>query len=178
MRLRNGLIAISMFVALPAFAANVHLKPPNSEPTFNDLGLVLQASAGLAGLGGDDLLISLTAEANVTATCTNPSGATQPPGQNPAPITVTGSQPIPASQIKNGSLTFTVRTASPTTPISGAPDCPNPKWSESILDLAFTSATITVEQPPGTTVLTIDCLFSSPTLNGAVPAANVTCTSS
>jgi hypothetical protein len=35
-----------------AYAANVHLKPPNSSPAFTDLGLTLRTSAALAGLGG------------------------------------------------------------------------------------------------------------------------------
>jgi hypothetical protein len=62
--------------------------------------------------------------------------------------------------------------------IAGAPDCPNPTWTELIEDLALTSATITVEQPPGTVVLTVTCQFGSPTANGAVPGGNVTCTQS
>jgi len=45
-------------------------------------------------------------------------------------------------------------------------------------DLAFTDATITVEQPAGTTVLTVSCTFSSPTSNGDVPGSHVSCTSS
>lgn len=44
--------------------------------------------------------------------------------------------------------------------------------------MAFTSATITVEQPPGTTVLTVTCTFASPTTDGAVSARDVSCTSS
>jgi len=44
--------------------------------------------------------------------------------------------------------------------------------------MAFTSATITVDQPAGTLVLTVACTFSSATTNGAVPAGNVNCMSS
>jgi hypothetical protein len=163
--------------ALVAFAASVHLKPPNRNPTFTDNGLTLEASGELAGLGNGDVLVILSATANVTATCTNPSGANQPPGQNPAPITVTGAEPIPESEIKNGTTPFDVETDEPVTPIPGAPDCPNPNWTENIEDLAFTSATITVQQPPGTTVLTVSCTFSEPTDDGPVPNANVSCVS-
>jgi hypothetical protein len=48
---------------------------------------------------------------------------------------------------------------------------------ENIIDVAFTSATITVAQPPGTLVLTVTCTFATPTSNGAVPGSNVSCTS-
>ena len=156
-------------------AASVHLKGgANSEPTFIDNGLSLTSNGALAGLGNEDLVVTLSATANVTANCTN-HGGNQPPGQNPAPITVTGSQSIPASEIKNGNVSFSVTTNGPTTPIPGAPDCPNPNWSENIEDLAFTSATITVEQPAGTVVLTVSCTFSAPTSNGAVSKQNVVC---
>ena len=156
-------------------AASVHLKGgANSQPTFVDNGLSLTTNGALSGLGNVDLLVTLNATANVTANCTN-HGGNLPPGQNPAPITVTGSQSIPASEIKNGNVSFSVTTNGPTTPIPGAPDCPNPNWSENITDLAFTSATITVEQPAGTVVLTVACTFSAPTANGAVSKQSVVC---
>ena len=164
--------------ASAATASSVHLKGGrNAEPAFTDLGLSLAASGDLAGLGNGDVLVTLTAEADVTSTCTN-QGGNQAPGQNPAPITVTGSQAIPAAEIKNGNTPFSVVTVAPDPIIAGAPDCPNPNWVEAIEDLAFTSAVITVEQPPGTTVLTVTCSISPASSDGSVPGAAVSCTQS
>ena len=169
------LVLTFALVASTALAANVHLKGgKNATPAFYDGGLYLQASGELAGLGYEDVLVTLTAQADVTSTCTN-QGGNQAPGQNPAPITVSGSQAIPKEELKNGNTPFLVMTEMPLTPIPGAPDCPNPNWSEDITDLSFTSATITVEQPAGTTVLTVMCSFSMPTADGAVPKAMVSC---
>ena len=174
-----GIIAVVSLLlvavmATVATAANVHFKRPL--PQFTDQGLVLNAAGALAGLGNQDVLITLTATADPTTTCTN-QGGNQAPGQNPGEVTVTGSESFPATEIKNGNVTFNVRTARPVSPIPGAPDCPNPQWTETITDVAFTSATITVEQPAGTVVLTVSCTFSSPTRNGTVSSRNVTCSS-
>lgn len=170
-----GVLAVS----LTGSAANVHLKGgPKAQPSFYDHGLTLSSTASIAGLGNEDVVVTLTATGQPTATCTNPAGATQPPGQNPAEVTLTGSESIPKEQVKNGNLTVTVTTDAPQTPIPGAPGCPNPQWTEDITDIAFTSATLVVEQPAGTTVLTVSCTFSPATSDGSVPPKNVTCTSS
>lgn len=164
-----------------ALAANPHLKGRNPV-SFTDGGQVLTARVSYAGLGNFDSLQVLTATGNVTSTCTNPAGATQPPGQNPAPITTAGATPVDADDIKNGNVTIATTTDPPVSPIPGAPDCPNPHWTEAITGVAFTSATIKLFQDQTaaagyeTLVLTVTCTFGSPTTDGAVPSSNFTCT--
>jgi len=171
--------AAALLYAASVYAASVHLKPPNRNPDFVDQGITLNVMGNLAGLGGGDVVIDMTAQADATAVCINPgTGEQRPPGQNPAPATVGGQTVIPQNQIKNGNVSFTVTTTAPTTPVPGAPDCPNANWREVITDLAFTSATITVKQPAPTVVLTVTCTFSPPTGNGGVPPGDVSCTSS
>lgn len=172
---RIGLSLALILLGVTLLANSVHLKGgANAQPSFNDLGLALEAAASLAGLGNGDVLVTLAATANVTATCTN-QGGNAAPGQNPAPISVSGSQAIPEEAIKNGTTPFDVVTIAPVAIIPGAPDCANPNWTEAITDLSFTSATITVEQPPGTRVLSVGCTFTPATTNGAVPGATVAC---
>lgn len=167
-----------MLASTVTLAASPHLKGgPNAEPAFTDLGLPLRVIGSLAGLGNENLVVTVVATGDVTSTCTSPGG-NQAPGQNPAEVDVSGTQSIPAPEIKNGNVTFTVTTEAPESPIPGAPGCPNPNWTQEITDVAYTSATITVEQPAGTTVLTITCTFDPPTSDGPVSAADVSCTQS
>jgi hypothetical protein len=174
-----GTLILLLSLLVPAVLANsVHLKGgKNAEPAFTDNTLTLTAAGALSGLGNGDVLISIDATAFPTAVCINPgSGEHQPPGQNPAEAAVSGSQFIPEDELtKNGNLDFGVTTDPPETPIPGAPDCPNPNWTEEITDMAFTGAVITVEQPIGTVVLTVSCNLDPATANGAVDKQDVTC---
>ena len=175
-----AVLAVLVIGTGTALSASVHLKGgANAEPAFTDGGLFLSAAGELAGLGGGDVVVSLAATGNPIADCVNPgSGEHRPPGQQPAEVTLTGTQRIPEAEIKNGNTPFDVATTSPETPVPGAPGCPNSNWIENITDVAFTSAVITVEQPPGTVVLTVTCTFSPATSNGPVPGSTVSCTSS
>lgn len=173
MKIRHLAIAV-MLLASTALAANVHLKGgAKAEPSFVDGGITLSTAGALAGLGNGDVLITLDGTADVMSTCTN-KGGNQAPGQNPAEVDVSGAQSIPASEVKNGNVAFNVTTVAPVTPIPGAPGCPNKNWSQTIDDLSFTSATITVEQG-GVVVLVVDCTFDVPTVDGAVDSADVVC---
>jgi hypothetical protein len=181
----SGVLAVAL-TATAAQAASPHLKGRNPIQ-FTDNGSTLSARVSYAGLGNFDTLQVLTATGDVTSTCTNPAGATQPPGHNPAPITTTGATPVNANDIKNGNVTITTVTDPPVTPIAGAPDCPNPQWTEDITGVAFTSATIRLFQDQTantdgqfgrweTLVLTVNCTFSPPTSDGSVPSSGFTCT--
>ena len=180
-----GFVALLVvaLTATVAMAASPHLKG-NNPIVFTDNGLTLTATVSYAGLGNFDTLQTLSATGQPTATCTNPAGATQPPGQNPAAVTLTGATAVPAGDIKNGNVTISTTTGAPVTPIPGAPGCTNPQWTENITDVAFTSATIMLFQDAnangtfdsGELVLTVNCTFSPATSNGVVPRSGFTCT--
>jgi hypothetical protein len=171
---KSTIIMVACFAALAltvqsALAVSVHWK--KGSPQFVDNGLTLTESGTLAGLGTSGLQITLSATANPTATCTNPgNGVHQPAGQNPASVNVTGSVSIPAGAVKHGNANYTVTTDPPTSPVAGAPECPNSSWTEDITDMAFTSASINVTQG-GVTVFDASkstCTFDPATSDGAV----------
>ena len=124
------------------FAANVHLI---GEPTIEDNGNTLTVCYTLAGLGNKDINVTLTTTGEATAQCISPGGNLAP-GQNKVPVESTVSQTIRASSIKNGTVSFCQTSRNPGIVSSRAAGCPNNNWLAKIIDIEFTSATLTVVQ--------------------------------
>ena len=140
---------VGLGLAAPSVeAAKVHFK---KTPVIVDNGLTLTASGALTGLGNGDVTITIIAEGSASVVLLNPSDQFVP-GQNRLPITVSGSQTISATEIKNGNVRFSVTTATPENPTPEEAGAPNDNWSAFIDDVIFSSATIIVQQG-GKTVL-------------------------
>ncbi len=140
----SSLVVLSITTSV-VFAGNVHFLK-NKPPVFTGGDLTLTAAGTIYGLGNGNVLVTLDATGTANLLCANPGGSSKVPGQNPN-FTAGGAGSIPASSIHNGHASFTVTTAPPESPVPGAPDCPNPGWTETITSITWTSATISVYQP-------------------------------
>jgi hypothetical protein len=72
-----SLMALAL-AAVPAIAANPHFV---NGPTFTDNGDTITATGSVAGLGGADVKVVLTAEGTAEVVCRNPAGR-RAPGQD------------------------------------------------------------------------------------------------
>jgi len=149
------LLAVASIAVVAVWAQNAHYK---KGPSVVDNGLTATATGAISGLGNGDVIVTLRfPNATGTTTCTN-QGGTQAQGQNPAtPASVSGSALI--TNVKNGTVSFTVTTAVPSNPSPAAAGCPNDKtWTAAFNDISFGSGTLTIRQDDGTgnfvTVLT------------------------
>jgi len=124
------------------YAANVHFK---SAPVVTDNGTTLTLCAALAGLGNQDVTITVSVTGSADTTCISPGG-NEAPGQNKIPFAASVSTTIRSTEIKNGNVTFCVTTPGPRPISARMAGCPNNNWRARINDVDFESATITVEQ--------------------------------
>jgi hypothetical protein len=121
----------------PAVAQSGHFV---GTPTCTDTGTQVECSGKVAGLGGTTFEIIIEADGIASVECTNP-GENVAPGQDTA-VTVEGTtepQPTP----RNGQYRFTVSTDDPE-PLPPKPTCPNNQWTPDIVDVTFTTATLTL----------------------------------
>jgi hypothetical protein len=129
-----GIVAGLTFATV-AFAQSGHFV---GTPTCTDTGTQVQCNGKVAGLGGTTFTILVSAEGTASVTCTNPAGNVAP-GQSFTTTTTGSSGPFPTP--RNGSSRFTVTSNTPTAP---AGSCPNPKWTATVTDVEFTTATVTL----------------------------------
>jgi hypothetical protein len=140
--------ALTIAAAASAATSGAHFTN-GGQPVCTDVGLQLNCTAEVAGLGNETVDATVNAQGTaVGVTCTSPGGNTSP-GQNPAlPVNPSGSQTI--HNPKNGRATIDVTTNTPTVTPQQA-GCPNKNWQTSISDVIFSSYTLTISQ--GGTVL-------------------------
>ena len=157
---------ISAFAMTSAWAASPHFKrggEPVCTVTTSANSASVSCTGKLAGLGNDDLLITVTVSGFAVYQCQNAGGNTAP-GQNKVLIgPAVAPTLIDADEIKNGNLTFTTNPAVLTAPatVSGAQaGCPNPNWTGVNPTLTVTDISLVIEQPPGTVIFS--CAATDP----------------
>jgi hypothetical protein len=170
-----GLVLVG---AQASLAANPHFKH-GGEPTCtitstSPSSASVTCTASLAGLGNADVVVHTSVSGTALYECQNGGGNTAP-GQNKVKVgPATSETSIPKDQIKNGNLTFTtnpaVLTAAPTVPADVA-GCPNGNWTGVNPVLTVTDISLTIEQPPGTTIFS--CSASDP--NGLSSPVTLAC---
>jgi hypothetical protein len=139
---------ISLFVVLllgliapAASAASGHfINTGRNAAQCTDIGTQVECSGKVAGLGGTEFEITIEADGLASVVCLNPAGH-RAPGQDTA-VTVEGStDPLPTP--RNGQFLFSLTTDAPD-PLPPTPTCPNTQWTAEIVDVAFTTATLTL----------------------------------
>ena len=124
-------------LAAPALAQSGHFIQTQ---TCRDIGTQVQCSGKVAGLGGTTFEITVEAEGTAEVECTNPGGNVAP-GQDTA-VTVAGTTtPLPTP--RNGNFRYSITSDDPE-PLPATPTCPNNQWTPNIVDVTFTTATLTL----------------------------------
>jgi hypothetical protein len=135
------LAAIAVLIALVgsrvALAQSGHFVQTQ---TCIDTGTTVTCTGKVAGLGGTTFEIEVTAVGEASVQCRNPGGNIAP-GQS-FETTVTGTtDPLPTP--RSGQFRYTITTD---TPIAPADACPNPAWTAEVVDVEFTTATLTLSE--------------------------------
>jgi hypothetical protein len=129
------------FAAAPAYAQAGHfIESGAGAPQCTDTGVTVECTGKVAGLGGTTFEIRIAAAGIASVVCTNPAG-NRAPGQDTA-VNVAGTTgPLPTP--RNGQFVFTIETDEPA-PLPPTPTCPNEMWTATVVDVACTTATLTL----------------------------------
>lgn len=165
-------ISALLLMASVASAASPHFKRGGTPSCTisGTISKVTSCKASLAGLGNDDVLVTLTTSGSAVYQCRNHGGQIAP-GQNKVLV---GPSVTPAffdaDEIKNGNLSFTISntlTARATVTAAEA-GCPGAQWTGVNPVLTITNISLVIEQPVGTVIFT--CTANNPNgLSGTVP---------
>lgn len=142
-RIIIGLMAVTLLAVTAGFAT---ASSPHfiGTPELTPGETTLTATGSVAGLGNEDIAVTLAATGIASVACQN-YGGNFAPGQDTV-VDVSGTQTD--IETKNGRAWFSVTTAEPG-PLDPAVVCPNPRWTAHIVSVEFISATLTVYQPVG-----------------------------
>jgi hypothetical protein len=133
--------AVLVLAAAPALAQSGHfLTKGANAPVCTDIGTQVECSGKVAGLGGTTFEITIEADGIASVVCINPAGH-RAPGQDTA-VSVEGSTG-PLATPRNGQFQFSITTDEPG-PLPSTPTCPNPQWTAEVVDVAFTTATLSL----------------------------------
>ena len=134
------MVAALVFPGVASAQSGHFVTGGNNAPTCTDEGTTVSCDGSVAGLGGTTFEITIEAQGTASVECTNPGGNVAP-GQDTA-VTVAGTtdpQPTP----RNGRVNFMIESDDPE-PLPPTPTCPNDQWTPNIVDVTFTTATLSL----------------------------------
>ena len=109
-------------------------------PKCTDIGTQVTCTGKVAGLGGTTFNIVVEAPGIAEVVCINPGG-NRAPGQDTEVTAAGETGPMPTP--RNGQFVFSITTDEPG-PLPPTPTCPNVQWTPEIVDVAFTTATLSL----------------------------------
>lgn len=134
-----GLFVLS-FNAVALAQSGHFITGGGNAPRCTDIGTQVTCTGKVAGLGGTTFEIRIAAQGVAEVVCINPGG-NRAPGQDTS-VNVAGSTG-PLATPRNGQFVFTI-TTDPPGPLPSTPTCPNPQWTAQIVDVRFTTATLSL----------------------------------
>lgn len=133
--------ALALVVVGTALAQSGHFITGGGNAAMcTDIGTQVTCTGKVAGLGGTTFEIHVAAEGVAEVVCVNPGG-NRAPGQDTEVTTEGTTDPLPTP--RNGQFRFNITTDSPD-PLPPVPTCPNPQWTAHVVDVEFTTATLSL----------------------------------